>query len=44
MLIWLFYLLSFRSASKDEQLEQTYLNLLKESSPHEKAILRDLGR
>lgn len=35
---------SFRSASKDEELENTYLKLLKESSPHEKAISRDLGR
>ncbi|KAK7472854.1 GTPase-activating protein [Stygiomarasmius scandens] len=32
------------AASKDPELEQTYLKLLKESSPHEKAILRDLGR
>ncbi|EKM54442.1 uncharacterized protein PHACADRAFT_96833 [Phanerochaete carnosa HHB-10118-sp] len=32
------------SASKDPELEQTYLKLLKESSPHEKAISRDLGR
>jgi hypothetical protein len=34
----------FRSASKDPDLEQTYANLLKEKSPHEKAIVRDLGR
>ena len=33
-----------RSASKDPDLEQIYQNLLKESSPHEKAIARDLGR
>lgn len=32
------------SASKDPELEQTYLRLLKEPSPHEKAINRDLGR
>ncbi|KAI9461731.1 rab-GTPase-TBC domain-containing protein [Russula earlei] len=32
------------SASKDLQMEATYLKLLKESSPHEKAITRDLGR
>ncbi|KAL4252784.1 Rab GTPase-activating TBC domain-containing protein [Abortiporus biennis] len=32
------------SASKDPELEQTYLQLLKETSPHEKAITRDLGR
>ncbi|KZT41485.1 RabGAP/TBC [Sistotremastrum suecicum HHB10207 ss-3] len=32
------------AASKDLELETTYANLLKESSPHEKAILRDLGR
>ncbi|KAF5370842.1 hypothetical protein D9758_002060 [Tetrapyrgos nigripes] len=32
------------AASKDPELEQTYLKFLKESSPHEKAILRDLGR
>ncbi|EPQ57523.1 ABC1-domain-containing protein [Gloeophyllum trabeum ATCC 11539] len=32
------------SASKDPGLEETYLKLLKESSPHEKAISRDLGR
>ena len=34
----------FRSASKNPELEQTYLKLLKEASPHEKAITRDLGR
>lgn len=33
-----------RSASKDPELEQSYLRLLKEVSPHEKAITRDLGR
>ena len=33
-----------RSASKDPDLEATYVQLLKQSSPHEKAILRDLGR
>ncbi|KAI0373490.1 RabGAP/TBC [Pilatotrama ljubarskyi] len=32
------------SASKDPELENTYLRLLKETSPHEKAIMRDLGR
>ncbi|KAG2055445.1 RabGAP/TBC [Suillus hirtellus] len=32
------------AASKDAELENTYLSLLKESSPHEKAITRDLGR
>ncbi|KAI0360907.1 RabGAP/TBC [Trametes cingulata] len=32
------------SASKDPELESTYLRLLKETSPHEKAIMRDLGR
>ncbi|KAI0326600.1 RabGAP/TBC [Cubamyces sp. BRFM 1775] len=32
------------SASKDPELETTYLRLLKETSPHEKAIMRDLGR
>ncbi|KAI0829950.1 RabGAP/TBC [Trametes gibbosa] len=32
------------SASKDPELEATYLRLLKETSPHEKAIIRDLGR
>ncbi|KAJ3859682.1 rab-GTPase-TBC domain-containing protein [Lentinula novae-zelandiae] len=32
------------AASKDPELEGTYLKLLKESSIHEKAILRDLGR
>jgi hypothetical protein len=34
----------FRAASKDPQLEEAYLRLLKESSLHEKAITRDLGR
>lgn len=33
-----------RTASKDAELEAVYLKLLKETSPHEKAILRDLGR
>ncbi|KAF9227336.1 RabGAP/TBC [Gyrodon lividus] len=32
------------AASKDTDLENTYLALLKETSPHEKAITRDLGR
>ncbi|ESK97174.1 hypothetical protein Moror_6257 [Moniliophthora roreri MCA 2997] len=32
------------AASKDLELESTYLKLLKENSIHEKAILRDLGR
>lgn len=32
------------AASKDADLEDTYLKLLKETSPHEKAIMRDLGR
>ncbi|KAF9241597.1 rab-GTPase-TBC domain-containing protein [Melanogaster broomeanus] len=32
------------AASKDTELENTYLGLLKETSPHEKAITRDLGR
>ncbi|KAK7053283.1 GTPase-activating protein [Paramarasmius palmivorus] len=32
------------AASKDPELEGTYLKLLKENSIHEKAILRDLGR
>ncbi|EGN99714.1 hypothetical protein SERLA73DRAFT_179863 [Serpula lacrymans var. lacrymans S7.3] len=32
------------AASKDTELEDTYLKLLKETSPHEKAITRDLGR
>lgn len=33
-----------RAASKDPELEKTYLGLLKESSIHEKSIVRDLGR
>ncbi|KAL0072388.1 GTPase-activating protein [Marasmius tenuissimus] len=33
-----------RAASKDVELESKYLKLLKETSPHDKAILRDLGR
>ncbi|KAH9002096.1 RabGAP TBC [Lactarius hatsudake] len=32
------------SASKDPEMEATYLKMLKETSPHEKAIMRDLGR
>ncbi|KAF8444618.1 rab-GTPase-TBC domain-containing protein [Boletus edulis BED1] len=32
------------AASKDTELENSYLTLLKESSQHEKAIARDLGR
>lgn len=32
------------SASKDAELERIYASLLKQSSPHEKAIVRDLGR
>lgn len=32
------------AASKDIELENTYLTLLKETSPHEKSIIRDLGR
>ncbi|KAG8936977.1 GTPase-activating protein [Tulasnella sp. 418] len=35
---------SIRSTSKDAELEKTYASLLKETSPHEKAITRDLGR
>lgn len=33
-----------RAASKDLELESAYLKLLKDSSAHEKAITRDLGR
>lgn len=33
-----------RAASKDTELENNYLTLLKETSQHEKAIARDLGR
>ena len=33
-----------RSASKDLGLEAEYARLLKDSSIHEKAIMRDLGR
>lgn len=33
-----------RAASKDTELENTYLMLLKETSPNEKSITRDLGR
>ncbi|KAI0318268.1 rab-GTPase-TBC domain-containing protein [Amylostereum chailletii] len=32
------------SASKDPEMERSYLQLLKEPSTHEKAITRDLGR
>ncbi|KZV74380.1 RabGAP/TBC [Peniophora sp. CONT] len=32
------------AASKDTDMEAMYLALIKESSPHEKAITRDLGR
>lgn len=32
------------SASKDSEMEATYVKFLKETSPHEKAITRDLGR
>lgn len=32
------------AASKDPATEKLYLTLIKESSPHEKAIMRDLGR
>jgi hypothetical protein len=35
---------TFRAASKDLDLEDTYLKLLKDTSTHEKAITRDLGR
>lgn len=38
------YTYTYRAASKDAELEATYLKLLKETSPHEKAIMRDLGR
>ena len=34
----------YRAASKDIELENNYLTLLKETSQHEKAIARDLGR
>lgn len=37
-------ILCFKGCIKGSQLESTYLKLLKESSIHEKAILRDLGR
>jgi hypothetical protein len=33
-----------RAASKDLELESTYIKLLKETSTHEKSISRDLGR
>jgi hypothetical protein len=32
------------SASKDPELEAVYSRLMKQSSPHEKAIIRDLNR
>ena len=32
------------AASKDPATEKLYLTLIKETSPHEKAIIRDLGR
>ena len=32
------------SASKDPELEAVYSNLMRQSSPHEKAIIRDLNR
>ena len=32
------------AASKDPTTEKLYLKLIKETSPHEKAITRDLGR
>ena len=32
------------AASKDPAMEKLYLKLIKETSPHEKAITRDLGR
>ena len=32
------------AASKDPATEKLYLKLIKETSPHEKAITRDLGR
>lgn len=32
------------AASKDSAVEKLYLALIKETSPHEKAITRDLGR
>ncbi|CAE6510511.1 unnamed protein product [Rhizoctonia solani] len=32
------------SASKDTELEKIYSDLLKQTTPHEKAIMRDLGR
>lgn len=34
----------YRAASKDLELESTYIRLLKETSSHEKSITRDLGR
>lgn len=36
--------LLFRAASKDLELEASYVKLLREASPHEKSITRDLGR
>ncbi len=32
------------SSSKSSQLEQTYSGLLKQKSPHEKAIQKDIAR
>jgi ecotropic viral integration site 5 protein len=37
-------MMTVRAASKDLDLENTYLKLLKDTSIHEKAITRDLGR
>lgn len=33
-----------RAVSKDLELENTYIKLLRETSSHEKSITRDLGR
>jgi len=33
-----------RAVSKDLELENTYVKLLRETSSHEKSITRDLGR
>lgn len=35
---------SDRAVSKDLELENTYIKLLRETSTHEKSITRDLGR
>ena len=32
------------AASKDPETENLYLTLIRETSPHEKSIMRDLGR